>query len=37
MERLNVSEAMKQVERDTERFHDGALVVFHVVAVSCGW
>lgn len=36
-EQLNVSEAVKQSKRDAEQFHDGALAVFHVVAVSCGW
>lgn len=29
VERLNVSEAMKQASRDAERFHDGAPAVFH--------
>ena len=29
VERLNVSEAMKQATRDAERFHDGAPTVFH--------
>lgn len=29
VERLNVSEAMKQATRDAERFHDGAPAVFH--------
>lgn len=29
VERLNVSEAMKQAERDSERFQDGAPAVFH--------
>lgn len=29
VERLNVSAAMKQAERDSERFHDGAPAVFH--------
>lgn len=28
-ERLNISAAMKQAERDSERFHDGAPAVFH--------
>lgn len=28
-ERLNVPEAMKQAERDSERFKDGAPTVFH--------
>ena len=29
VERLNVPEAMKQAERDSTRFHDGAPTVFH--------
>lgn len=29
VERLNVPEAMKQAERDSKRFHDGAPAVFH--------
>lgn len=29
VERLNISAAMKQAERDSERFHDGAPAVFH--------
>lgn len=29
VERLNVSEAMKQAVRDAERFNDGAPAVFH--------
>lgn len=29
VERLNVSEAMRQAERDAERFGDGAAAVFH--------
>ena len=29
VERLNLSEAMKQAERDSGRFHDGAPTVFH--------
>lgn len=29
VERLNVLEAMKQAERDSARFHDGAPTVFH--------
>ena len=29
VERLNVSEAMRQAERDAERFLDGAPAVFH--------
>lgn len=29
VERLNVPEAMKQAERDSARFHDGAPTVFH--------
>lgn len=29
VERLNVSEAMHQAERDAERFQDGAPTVFH--------
>lgn len=29
VERLNVSEAMKQAVRDAARFHDGAPTVFH--------
>lgn len=29
VERLNVSEAMKQAARDAERFNDGAPTVFH--------
>lgn len=28
-ERLNLSDAMKQAEEDSERFHDGAPTVFH--------
>ena len=33
VERLNVSEAMKQATREAERFHDGAPTVFH----AAGW
>lgn len=29
VERLNVTEAMHQAERDSERFHDGTPAVFH--------
>ncbi len=29
VERLNVSEAMNQAIRDSEKFHDGAPVLFH--------
>jgi len=29
VERLNILEAMKQAERDAERFHDGVPTVFH--------
>lgn len=29
VERLNVPEAMKQAERDSNRFHDGAPTLFH--------
>ena len=29
VERLNVSEAMKQAERDAKRFQDGAPTIFH--------
>ena len=29
VERLNVSQAMNQAERDSERFQDGVAVIFH--------